>query len=439
MTIALTNAARAAIKKALRGKVVGLDAMPKADLLAAAAQHGLDVAGIIATVETLAAAMPQTVADEIEAATPAGFVAIHGNTWPLRRKLRSLGGQWDGDVKVWRVPADKAAAAQSLVTCGAVDAEDGDAAPVAAAPAAPVPADKAAKLAALLAELASGNAAPLDERRVIELIAEHAPRPETSIIRHEVTLRTASDAVVISGSVHPRLGMLTKAMGSRMGNGFAPNVFLVGPTGSGKTHAVEQVADAMGRGFYMHGAMAMSHELLGYKDANGNYHTTPFREAFEKGGVVLCDEMDSWDAAVTLAMNAALANGQCAFPDGMVKRHPDCIIVAAGNTHGTGPTAEFVGRNRLDAAFLSRFPVKIEWPRDPAIEVSLAGNHPAWARRVMAARERAAAAGLKTLIDPRHTQAGAALLDAGMAAEEVAELTYLAGLTADQRRTVEGR
>jgi cobaltochelatase CobS len=141
---------------------------------------------------------------------------------------------------------------------------------------------------------------------------------------------------------------------------------------------------------------------------------------------------------VTLALNGALANGLSAFPDGMVRRHKDSIFVAAGNTVGSGATAEFVGRNRLDAAFLSRFPVKIEWPRDPAIEKAIAGND-AWASRVMTARARAASAGIKHAIDPRHTQAGAALIAAGMSMDEAADLTYLAGLPDAQRRTVEGK
>jgi cobaltochelatase CobS len=222
-----------------------------------------------------------------------------------------------------------------------------------------------------------------------------------------------------------------------MTNGFVPNVWIFGPTASGKTHAAEQIAGAMGMKFYVHGAMSMTHELMGFVDAGGTYHRTPFRDAFEHGGVCLLDEVDSWDGQVTLALNGALANGQCAFPDGMVKRHKDCIILAAGNTVGSGATADFVGRNRLDAAFLSRFAVKIDWPRDPAIEYAIAAND-AWTKRVIAARQRAEAAGIKHLIDPRHSQAGAALIRAGMTMDEAAELTYLAGLADAQRRTVEG-
>jgi cobaltochelatase CobS len=153
--------------------------------------------------------------------------------------------------------------------------------------------------------------------------------------------------------------------------------------------------------------------------------------------LVILDELDSWDQSCTLALNAALANGYAAFPDGMVKRHPDSIIIGAGNTHGTGATAEYVGRNRLDQAFLSRFPVKIVWENDPALEVNTTGNAE-FARMVQAARIRAQAKGLKHLIDSRHMSAGAALIAQGFTMQEAAELTYLAGLNDEQKRIVTG-
>lgn len=286
-----------------------------------------------------------------------------------------------------------------------------------------------------LLEIIAGNpaAAKLDEGRVIELIREHSQAP----IVHQVEIKRGDDVVKVEGTQHPKMRLLAAACASRMGNGFVPNIWLFGPTASGKTHAAEQLAEAMGMKFYMHGAMSMAHELMGFVDAGGTYHRTPFRDAFEHGGIVLWDEVDSWDGQVTLATNAPLANGQCAFPDGMVKRHPDCIIIAAGNTTGSGATADFVGRNRLDAAFMSRFATKIHWPRDPAIEYAIAGND-AWVKRVIAARQRAEAAGIKHLIDPRHSQAGAALIRAGMTMDEAADMTYLAGLPDAQRRTVEG-
>ena len=243
----------------------------------------------------------------------------------------------------------------------------------------------------------------------------------TQTVRIEVG-RADGSVGKVDGHSHPKLATLLRALSVKQANGFAVNVFLVGSTSSGKTHGAGQAAKALGRTFGAHGAMMMQHELMGFIDANGHYHRTPFRDAFENGGVVLLDEVDSWDASVTLSLNAALANGYASFPDGMIPRHPDCIIIGGANTHGSGATAEFVGRNRLDAAFLSRFPVRIEWNPDPALEVAISGN-PEFARRVQAARERARSAGLKHLIDARQMQAGAALIAAGFTSDEAADMT----------------
>jgi cobaltochelatase CobS len=153
--------------------------------------------------------------------------------------------------------------------------------------------------------------------------------------------------------------------------------------------------------------------------------------------VYLFDEVDASDNSALLALNAALANGTATFPDCQITRHPDCIVIATANTWGFGATADYVGRSKIDAAFLSRFPVRIHWDYDSALEVAISGNE-SFARRVIAARERARTHGIKVIIDPRASQAGAALIAAGFKPDEAADMTYLANLTPEHRKLVEG-
>jgi cobaltochelatase CobS len=240
------------------------------------------------------------------------------------------------------------------------------------------------------------------------------------------------------GHQHPMFSTLCRALSARQVDSFTPNVWIAGPAGSGKTHAAKTFASVAGLAFFYNGALSMPHELLGFIDAAGRYHRTPFREAFEKGGVYLFDEVDGSDNAALLALNAALANGRASFPDAQIERHKDCRIIATANTWGLGATADYVGRSKIDAAFLSRFPVRLPWDYDTALEVAISGNAD-FARRVQAARERARAAGLKVLIDPRATMAGAALIAAGLTHDEAASLTYLANLSPEQKKLVEGR
>ena len=208
------------------------------------------------------------------------------------------------------------------------------------------------------------------------------------------------------------------------------NVWMVGPAGSGKTKACEQVAQELGTDFFFTGAVSEPYSLLGYKDANGNYVSTTFRQAYENGGVFLLDEVDGSSANALLVFNAALANGHCAFPDKVVKRHANCVIIAAANTFGLGGTSDYVGRVKLDAATLSRF-VWLDWQYDERLEKSLANNDK-WFNRVTSIRRRCKELGLKLLVTPRATYTGAALLKAGIPQQTVELLTIKQGMTDDQ-------
>jgi cobaltochelatase CobS len=275
-----------------------------------------------------------------------------------------------------------------------------------------------------------------------ELWAMISPQIEKALSNvSTIKIEMTSNGVAVgesTGHHHPMFSTLCRILSSRAADGFVPNVWIAGPAGSGKTHSVKSFAKAAGLEFYYNGALRDAFELIGYKDANGVYHTTPFRQAYEHGGVYLFDEVDGSDNAALLALNGALANGIASFPDGLIERHPDCRIVATGNTWGLGATSDYVGRGKIDAAFLDRFGARLQWGYDVALEVSISGNAD-FAKRVQAARTRAVAAGLKVLITPRASIAGAALIAAGLTHDEAADLTYLANLSKEQRAIVEGR
>jgi cobaltochelatase CobS len=139
------------------------------------------------------------------------------------------------------------------------------------------------------------------------------------------------------------------------------NVSLVGPAGSGKTHMAHEIARAMGLEdkYYYTGAVLVKYDLLGYMNPqlNGDAKLvrTPFRDWYEHGGIFLFDELDSSDARAIVAFNAALDNGHCPFPDGIVQRHDYAFCMTAANTYGRGADRQYVGRNQLDAASRDRF------------------------------------------------------------------------------------
>lgn len=241
----------------------------------------------------------------------------------------------------------------------------------------------------------------------------------------------------VKGPTHVQFQHLAKAASVRLPNGYSPGIFLQGEASSGKTTGARMLAEAMGLDWHFNGAISMPHEMLGFIDGGGKYHRTPFRDAYEKGGVYTFDEVDRSDPNALLAVNPHLANGVATFPDKQIRRHKDCHIVCTANTWGLGADANYSGATKLDAAFLSRFPVRINWDIDPALEEAIVPNHD-WLARVRSARTRARAAGLKVMIDTRAAQAGLALISAGYTLDEAASMTYLANLKVEQRRIVEG-
>jgi hypothetical protein len=135
--------------------------------------------------------------------------------------------------------------------------------------------------------------------------------------------------------------------------------------------------------------------------------------SFEFGGVLLLDEFDAANANVATVLNAITANSHAGFPDGVqVKRHPDFVVIVAMNTFGRGLDREYVGRNQLDAATITRFKF-ISWDQDDAMELALCVNRD-WCKYVQAVRKSAAKLGVRHVISPRASYDGAEALNAGV-------------------------
>lgn len=236
------------------------------------------------------------------------------------------------------------------------------------------------------------------------------------------------------GVQHSSFPRLLSACAARDHKGLRLNIWLAGPAGSGKTTAAHAVAQALSLPYYHTGAINDPIELLGYCNAAGTYVSTLFRQAYEHGGVFLFDEIDGCDPRALVALNALLANGVAAFPDGMIQRHPDTVIIAAANTWGHGATHEYVGRMKQDAAFLDRF-VRLTWNYDEALERSFAPDL-AICTHVQAIRAAVAAKGLRVLVTPRATVRVASLVAAGLSLSDALDACVYEGMTADQARTI---
>lgn len=289
----------------------------------------------------------------------------------------------------------------------------------------PDPAAMAQAIAAAIAGV-MGNQNNIDEEAVRAIAKDEATKATAGITAptivtvHNKKTETKTD-MGLQHHLFPKLVSLLQA---------GMNVWLTGGAGSGKTTAAQNAAKALGLPFYFNGAIDNEYKLLGFTDAQGRIVSRPFREAWCNGGVYLFDEVDASLAGALLAFNAALSNGHCDFPDGCIERHPDCLIIAAANTYGQGATNDYVGRNKLDGAFLDRF-IPLAWDYDESLEVALSGNAN-WARKVQKYRAAAGKIGLRVIISPRASIFGAALLANGFDQDEVEVMAIKKGMTNEQ-------
>jgi MoxR-like ATPase len=224
------------------------------------------------------------------------------------------------------------------------------------------------------------------------------------------------EPVQINGTVHNAFAECLEWLQS------GRNVWLVGPAGCGKTTLARQLAEALDVPFYTTGQVLSEHQVTGFVDAGGSYHTTPFREAFQNGGLWLGDEMDSWSPEAALAANAALANGHASFPDTPtpIAAHKDFFVVAAANTFGHGADREYVGRNEMDAATLDRF-VTVPVDYDKALETEIAGSFTDWRDLVWRIRENVESHRIRRVVGTRSIVFGVDALRAGMALDLVTQ------------------
>ena len=240
----------------------------------------------------------------------------------------------------------------------------------------------------------------------------------------------------LKGVQHAQFENLLKLVGAGQAT------LLVGPAGTGKSHAAETVADALSLSFHAIsvGSQTSKSDLAGYMTATGEYVRTQFREAYENGGLFLLDEADAGNSNVLILLNAALSNGKMAFPDGMVDAHPDFRMVATANTYGNGASRQYVGRNQLDAATLDRF-ATLDWNIDDRIEAALAGTSEAgkkWLRVVRAVRTKVLdELELRVVISPRATQRGALALEAGLPFDDVLKIALTGNIPASSQKEVE--
>jgi MoxR-like ATPase len=215
------------------------------------------------------------------------------------------------------------------------------------------------------------------------------------------------------------------------------HVMLVGPAGTGKTSGAKAAALALGLAwtYWACNPRVTASALMGFMDANGQYVRTQFRDAYETGKVFILDEVDNAAPDLLTALNGAIENGTAAFPDGLVERHPDFVVVGTANTYGKGADRVYSGRQQLDGATLDRFMV-LDWGYDQTLERQLSVVDD-WTDYVQAVRKVVEENAIREVVSMRATMKGGRYLRLGWSWSRCEETTLYRGWNRDSLAKVE--
>jgi len=146
--------------------------------------------------------------------------------------------------------------------------------------------------------------------------------------------------------------------------GSRDGLYLTGPTGSGKSSLICQVAARLNMPVQRiagHGQMELA-ELVGHYTAIGGdmlWQDGPLTAAMRYGHWFLIDELDLLEPAVVGGLNAVVEGAPLVLADNggeVVQPHPDFRFIATGNTAGGGDASGlYQGTLRQNLAFMDRF------------------------------------------------------------------------------------
>jgi MoxR-like ATPase len=169
---------------------------------------------------------------------------------------------------------------------------------------------------------------------------------------------------------YPNIDLVTRlAMAMSLGQ----KTLLVGGPGTGKTKVAEYVSECVGLPFFRFNFQEelSPSEFLGKVEVvnEGGVPVTKgvmaeFGRRFQEPGVILLDEIMRANAATSLALQSGFERAgeirlQHMAGDVVIKRHPQCYIILADNTHGTGDGQDKYVSNPQDQSWLNRIEITI--------------------------------------------------------------------------------
>ncbi len=128
---------------------------------------------------------------------------------------------------------------------------------------------------------------------------------------------------------------------------------MISESGVGKSTIAEQIANDLGLEYTFIGCTKGTSEgkIIGFNSISTlKVVKTLFREAVEEGKVFCLEELTAIDPNTILILNS-LDNGMIAFPDKIIRVHPNFRLIATSNP----VTSEYGARDELDFSTKNRY------------------------------------------------------------------------------------
>ncbi|MCX4364768.1 MAG: hypothetical protein OSJ70_03245 [Bacilli bacterium] len=166
--------------------------------------------------------------------------------------------------------------------------------------------------------------------------------------------------------------------------------YLYGPSGAGKNYFVKQLGKLFDLPVMNIGYITEEHDIVGGKTAHGGYSPSNFYNCWLNGYIGFANELDNSVAQAAIKLGEFLdaeVGEEYIFPGlRYVKRHPNCRIIAAGNTAGMGANRAYNARQKFDESIQQRFKY-VKFDFDEKVEKSILEGHEEWYEFAMLFRQ----------------------------------------------------
>lgn len=166
-------------------------------------------------------------------------------------------------------------------------------------------------------------------------------------------------------------------------------VYLYGPSGSGKSRLMRQVASLLGLDYVENGKITDKYSIMAYNDPHGRFRATQAFIALTYGKMLALDEFDNGNPDTQVVLNEIYSGLLDAIEEPTERRfvtfaedmnvavNPNFRMISAGNTSGEGENEIFSSRGKIDESVLERMTPK-RFDYDDRLEEQIFGEYQNW-------------------------------------------------------------